>query len=154
MCSVIVYFLHCICMCDCDGRHESLIMLSHSVMVRRSHLLARCYLGTMCMCTTTVRCSSIEGISHQCHRCGPIFMLEDKSNCRGSSLRMAFRIFRCHRAVKPTRGHWTPCLGTSSLLSLHVDVWRLIFLKLSLPRHGMRGCSRTSLFQSLCASIL
>jgi hypothetical protein len=27
-------------------------MLSHSVMVRRSHLLARCYLGTMCMCTT------------------------------------------------------------------------------------------------------
>jgi hypothetical protein len=52
MCSVIVYFLHCICVCDCDGRHESLIMLSYSVMVRRSHLLARCYLGTMCMCTT------------------------------------------------------------------------------------------------------
>jgi hypothetical protein len=52
MCSMIVYFLHCICVCDCDGRHESLIMLSHSVMVRHSHLLARCYLGTMCMCTT------------------------------------------------------------------------------------------------------
>jgi hypothetical protein len=52
MCSVIVYFLHCICVCDCDNRHESLIMLSHSVMVRRSHLLARCYLGTMHMCTT------------------------------------------------------------------------------------------------------
>jgi hypothetical protein len=52
MCSVIVYFLHCICVCDCDSRHESLIMLSHSVMVRHSHLLARCYLGTMCMCTT------------------------------------------------------------------------------------------------------
>jgi hypothetical protein len=52
MCSVIVYFLHCICVYDCDGRHESLIMLSHSTMVRRSHLLARCYLGTMCMCTT------------------------------------------------------------------------------------------------------
>jgi hypothetical protein len=52
MCSVIVYFLHCIYVCDCDSRHESLIMLSHSVMVRRSHLLARCYLGTMCMCTT------------------------------------------------------------------------------------------------------
>jgi hypothetical protein len=52
MCSAIVYFLHCICVCDCDDRHESLIMLSHSVMVRRSHLLARCYLGTMCMCTT------------------------------------------------------------------------------------------------------
>jgi hypothetical protein len=53
MCSVIVHFLHCICVCDCDSRHESLIMLSHSVMVRRSHLLARCYLGTMCMCTTS-----------------------------------------------------------------------------------------------------
>jgi hypothetical protein len=52
MCSVIVYFLHCICVCDCDSCHESLIMLSHSVMVRCSHLLARCYLGTMCMCTT------------------------------------------------------------------------------------------------------
>jgi hypothetical protein len=55
MCSVIVYFLHCICVCDCDSRHESLIMLSHSVMVRRSHLLTRCYLGTMCMCTTNWR---------------------------------------------------------------------------------------------------
>jgi hypothetical protein len=54
MCSVIVYFLHCICVCDCDSCHESLIMLSHSVMVRRSYLLARCYLGTMCMCTTTL----------------------------------------------------------------------------------------------------
>jgi hypothetical protein len=42
MCSVIVHFLHCICVCDCDGRHESLIMLTHSVMVRCSHLLARC----------------------------------------------------------------------------------------------------------------
>jgi hypothetical protein len=52
ICNVIVHFLHCICVCDCDGRHESLIVLSRSVMVRRSHLLARCYLGTMCMCTT------------------------------------------------------------------------------------------------------
>jgi hypothetical protein len=25
-----------------------------------------------------------------------------KGKCRGSSLRMAFRIFRCHRAFKPT----------------------------------------------------
>jgi hypothetical protein len=47
--------LHCICVCDCDSRHESLIMLSPSVMVRRSHLLARCYLGTMSMCTTVSR---------------------------------------------------------------------------------------------------
>jgi hypothetical protein len=43
--------------------------------------------------------------------------------------------------LKPTRGRLTPRLGTSSLLSLHVDVWRLIFLKLSLPRDGVRGCS-------------
>jgi hypothetical protein len=141
MCSVIVYFLHCICVCDCDGRHESLIMLLHSVIVRRSHLLARCYLGTMCMCTTVVRCSTIEGILHRCYCCGPIFMLEDKGNYRGSSLQMVFRIFRCHRAFKPMRGRLTPHLGTSSLLSLHVDVWRLIFLKLSLPRDGMRRCS-------------
>jgi hypothetical protein len=42
--------------------------------------------------------------------------------------------------LKPTRGRLTPHLGTSSLLSLHVDVWRLIFLKLSLPRDGVRGC--------------
>jgi hypothetical protein len=59
MCSMIVYFLHCICVCDCDSRHESLIMLSHSVMVRRSHLLARCYLGTMYMCTTNY-CEALD----------------------------------------------------------------------------------------------
>jgi hypothetical protein len=55
MCSIIVYFLHYICVYDCDGRHESLIMLSHSMMDRRSHLLVRCYLGMMCMCTTSVK---------------------------------------------------------------------------------------------------
>jgi hypothetical protein len=43
--------------------------------------------------------------------------------------------------LKPTRGRLTPPLGTSSLLSLHVDVWRLIFLKLSLPHDGVKGCS-------------
>jgi hypothetical protein len=32
-------------------------------------------------------------------------------------------------------------LGAIGLLSLHVDVWRLIFLKLSLPCDGVRGCS-------------
>jgi hypothetical protein len=32
-------------------------------------------------------------------------------------------------------------LGAIGLLSLHVDVWRLIFLKLSLPRDGVRRCS-------------
>jgi hypothetical protein len=40
-------------------------MLSHSVMVRRSHLLARCYLGTMCMCTT--RESGEVGGPGACH---------------------------------------------------------------------------------------
>jgi hypothetical protein len=29
-------------------------------------------------------------------------MLDDKGKCRGSRLRMAFRIFRCHKALKPT----------------------------------------------------
>jgi hypothetical protein len=33
------------------------------------------------------------------------------------------------------------CLGAIGLLSLHVDVWRLIFLKLSLPHDGVRRCS-------------
>jgi hypothetical protein len=32
-------------------------------------------------------------------------------------------------------------LSAIGLLSLHVDVWRLIFLKLSLPHDGVRGCS-------------
>jgi hypothetical protein len=88
-----------------------------------------------------VRCSAIDGISYRYHCCGPVCMLEDKGKCRRSSLRMAFRIFRCHRAFKPTRSRLTPRLGTSSLLSLYVDVWRLIFLKLNLPRDGVRRCS-------------
>jgi hypothetical protein len=69
MCSVIVHFLHCICVYDCDGCHKSLIVLSQSVMVRRSHLLARCYLGTMCMCTTsTIRiCKKYPQIYHNAH---------------------------------------------------------------------------------------
>jgi hypothetical protein len=49
-----------------------------------------------------VRCNAIYGISYRYHRCGTVCMLEDKGKCRESSLRMAFRIFRCHRAVKPT----------------------------------------------------
>jgi hypothetical protein len=48
-----------------------------------------------------VRCSAIYGISYQYHRCRTICMLEDKDKYRGSSLPMAFRIFRCHRALKP-----------------------------------------------------
>jgi hypothetical protein len=110
--------------CDCDGRHESLIMLSHSVMVRRSHMLARCYLGTMYMCTTIVRCSAIEGILHRYHSCGPILMLEEVAH-------------DWHLGYLGALG----LLGAIGLLSLHVDVWRLIFLKLSLPCDGVRGCS-------------
>jgi hypothetical protein len=68
-------------------------------------------------------------------------VLEVKGKCRGSSLQMAFRIFRCHRAFKTNEGSINTSFGTSSLLSLHVDGWRLIFLKLSLPRDGVRGCS-------------
>jgi hypothetical protein len=68
-------------------------------------------------------------------------MLEDKGICRESSLQMAFRVFSAIGLLKPMRGRLTPRLGTSSLLSLHMDVWRLIFLKLSLPRDGVRGCS-------------
>jgi hypothetical protein len=74
MCSMIVYFLHCICVCDCDGRHESLIMLSHSVMVRRSHLLARCYPCTMCMCTTKIKTLEIARVSWTLHL--PYFLVE------------------------------------------------------------------------------
>jgi hypothetical protein len=49
-----------------------------------------------------VRCSAIYGISYRYHRCGTVCMLEDKDKYRGSSLRMAFRIFSCHKALKPT----------------------------------------------------
>jgi hypothetical protein len=86
-------------------------MLSHSVKVRRSHMLARCYLGTMCMCTTAVRYSAIEGISHRYHHCGPICMLEVKGKCRGNSLQMAFRIFRCHRVFKTNEGSLDTSFG-------------------------------------------
>jgi hypothetical protein len=88
--------------CDCDDCHKSVIVLSRSMMVRHSHLLARYYLGTMYMCTTVVKYSVIYGISYRYHRFGTICMLEDKDKYRGSSLPMAFRIFRCHRALKPT----------------------------------------------------
>jgi hypothetical protein len=105
-------------------------MLSPSVMVRRSHLLARCYLGTMCLCTTAVRCSAIEGILHRYHSCGPMLMLEEVA-------------YDWHLGYLGALGLLGAIgyLGAIGLLSLHVDVWRLIFLKLSLPRDGVRGCS-------------
>jgi hypothetical protein len=58
-----------------------------------------------------VRSSPIEGISHRYHRCGPIFMSKDKGYYRGSSLRMAFRIFRCHRAFKTNEGSLDTSFG-------------------------------------------
>jgi hypothetical protein len=111
MCSVIVYFLHCICVYDCDGRHESLIMLSHSVMVRRSHLLARCYLGTMFMCTTAVRCSAIEGISHRYHRCGPVCMWRSRVNIEEVTYKWHLGYLGAIGLLKPMRGHLTSRLG-------------------------------------------
>jgi hypothetical protein len=58
-----------------------------------------------------VRCSTIEGISHWYHRCGPVCMLEVKGKYRGSSLQMAFRIFRCHRASKTNEGSLDTSFG-------------------------------------------
>jgi hypothetical protein len=60
---------------------------------------------------TSVRCSAIEGILHWYHHCGPIVMLEDKGICRGSSLQMAFRVFRCHRAPKTNEGSLDTSFG-------------------------------------------
>jgi hypothetical protein len=66
----------------------------------------------------SVRCSAIEGILHRYHSCGPMLMLEEVAH------------------------DWLlRYLGAIGLLSLHVDVWRLIFLKLSLPRYGVGRCS-------------
>jgi hypothetical protein len=59
----------------------------------------------------SVRYSAIEGILHRYHRCGPIVMLEDKGICRGSSLQMAFRVFRCHKAPKTNEGSLDPSFG-------------------------------------------
>jgi hypothetical protein len=39
------------------------VVTNHLVaLVRRSHLLAQCYLGTMCVCTTVVRFSALEEV--------------------------------------------------------------------------------------------
>jgi hypothetical protein len=90
-----------------------------------------------------VRCSAIEGILHRYHSCGPMLVLEEVAHDWHLGYLGALGLLGAIRY-----------LGAIRLLSLHVDVWRLIFLKLSLPRHGVRGCARTSVFHSLCASIL
>jgi hypothetical protein len=112
-------------------------------MVRRSHLLARCYLGTMCMCTTAVRCSAIEGILHWYHSCGPMLMLEEIAHDWHLGYLGALGLLGA-----------IGYLGAIGLLSLHVDVWRLIFLKLSLPRDGVRGVLCTLQFHTVYAFIL
>jgi hypothetical protein len=71
-----------------------------------------------------VRCRAIEGILHRYHSCGPILVLEEVAH-------------DWHLGYLGALG----LLGAIGLLSLHMDVWRLIFLKLSLPRDGVRGCS-------------
>jgi hypothetical protein len=45
-------------------------------------------------------------------------------------------------------------LGAIGLLSLHVDVWRLIFLKLSLPRDGVRGALHLVIPYYMCVHSL
>jgi hypothetical protein len=73
---------------------------------------------------SAVRCSTIEGILHRYHSCGSMLMLEEVAHDWHLGYLGAIRY-----------------LGTIRLLSLHMDVWRLIFLKLSLPSDGVRGCS-------------
>jgi hypothetical protein len=78
----------------------------------------------------TVRCSAIEGILHRYHSCGPMLMLEEVAHDWHLGYLGALGLLGA-----------IGYLGAIGLLSLHVDVWRLIFLKLSLPRDGVRGCS-------------
>jgi hypothetical protein len=77
-----------------------------------------------------VRCSTIEGILHRYHSCGPILMLEEVAHDWHLGYLGALGLLGA-----------IGYLGAIGLLSLHVDVWRLIFLKLSLPRDGVRRCS-------------
>jgi hypothetical protein len=58
----------------------------------------------------TVRCSAIQGILHRYHSCGPMLMLEEVAH-------------DWHLGYLGALG----LLGAIRLLSLHVDVWRLIF---------------------------
>jgi hypothetical protein len=75
-----------------------------------------------------VRCSAIEGILHRHHNCGPMLVLEEVAHDWHLGYLGALGLLGAIRY-----------LGAIGLLSLHVDVWRLIFLKLSLPRDGVRG---------------
>jgi hypothetical protein len=79
---------------------------------------------------SAVRCSTIEGILHRYHSCGSMLMLEEVAHDWHLGYLGALGLLGAIRY-----------LGTIRLLSLHMDVWRLIFLKLSLPSDGVRGCS-------------
>jgi hypothetical protein len=74
-----------------------------------------------------VRCSAIEGISHWYHRCGPVCMLRSRVNIEEVAYKWHLGYLGAIGLLKPMRDRLIPHLGTSSLLSLYVDVWRLIF---------------------------
>jgi hypothetical protein len=82
---------------------------------------------------SSVRCSAIEGILHRYHSCGPMLVLEEVAHDWHLGYLGALGLLGAIRY-----------LGAIRLLSLHVDVWRLIFLKLSLPRYGVGRCSAPS----------
>jgi hypothetical protein len=63
-----------------------------------------------------VRCSAIECILHRYHSCGPMLMLEEVAHDWHLGYLGALGLLGA-------MGY----LGAIGLLSLHVDVWRLIF---------------------------
>jgi hypothetical protein len=84
-----------------------------------------------------VKCSAIEGILYCYHLMGQYLCWRIRVIIGEVAYKWHLGYLGAIGLLKPR----TPRLGTSSLLSLYVDVWRLIFLKLSLPRDGVRGCS-------------
>jgi hypothetical protein len=58
---------------DYDSRHKSLracgdVYHFNCIMIRHSHLLARCYLCTMWLCTTAVRYDALDiSLCRHCH---------------------------------------------------------------------------------------
>jgi hypothetical protein len=87
------------------------------------------YMSKLLKQKNIVRCSAIEGILRRHHSCGLILMLEEVAHNWHLGYLGALGLLGAIRY-----------LGAKGLLSLYVDVWRLIFLKLSLPRDGVSGC--------------
>jgi hypothetical protein len=79
------------------------------------------------MYVPTIKCSAIEGISHRYHHCRPVCMWRSRVNIEEVAYKWHLGYLGAIGLLKPTRGRLTPRLETSSLLSLHVNVWRLIF---------------------------